>query len=601
MTRPDSLLRGLLPLILTAFLAAGQANATPKHAIAMYGEPALPPDFVSLPYANPDAPKGGRIVFGEQGGFDSLNPFILKGRAPWGVGVHVYESLLGRNWGEAFTLYGLLAESVETGPNREWVEFTLRPEARFSDGSPVTIEDVMWSYQILAEKGLPKYANALSKITKMEQTGPRSLKFTFSGEDRELPLILGLRPILKKSSWDGRDFAESGLDLPIGTGPYTVGDFEANRFISFKRNPAYWGRDLPLNRGQNNLDEIRYDYFNDSTVIFQAFTGGLITAYRESSAQKWKDQYNFPAVQSGEIVKSVIPNSRPSGMQGFVFNTRREIFKDWRVRDALIKAFNYEFINKVMNDGVAPRAQSFFSNSDLGMGPGAATADIKALLEPFKDSLLPDALAAYALPVSEGDERNRKNLREATKELADAGWTVQEGVLKNAAGQVFDFEIVLKNATEEAIANLYSDALKRLGITVRLTLVDSAQHLARRNSYDYDMIYNLWSLSLSPGNEQNLYWNSKGVTEEGTRNYMGMNSAAADAMIGKILAAQSQAESVLATQALDRVLTTGRYVIPMWFNKESYLAHRRELHYPDVLPVYGDWLGFMPEVWWWQD
>jgi len=351
MTRPDSLLRGLLTLILTAFLAAGQSNATPKHAIAMYGEPALPPDFVSLPYANPDAPKGGRIVFGEQGGFDSLNPFILKGRAPWGVGVHVYESLLGRNWGEAFTLYGLLAESVETGPNREWVEFTLRPEARFSDGSPVTIEDVMWSYQILAEKGLPKYANALSKITKMEQTGPRSLKFTFSGEDRELPLILGLRPILKKSSWDGRDFAESGLDLPIGTGPYTVGDFEANRFISFKRNPAYWGRDLPLNRGQNNLDEIRYDYFNDSTVIFQAFTGGLITAYRESSAQKWKDQYNFPAVQSGEIVKSVIPNGRPSGMQGFVFNTRREIFKDWRVRDALIKAFNYEFINKVMNDG----------------------------------------------------------------------------------------------------------------------------------------------------------------------------------------------------------------------------------------------------------
>ena len=601
MTRTGSAFACILTLIAAVLFSGAPGQATPKHAIAMYGDPALPPDFVSLPYVNPNAPKGGRIVFGERGGFDSFNPYILKGRAPWGVGSHVYESLLGRNWGEAFSLYGLLAESVETGPNRDWVEFTLRPEAKFSDGSPVTIEDVLWSYEILTKKGLPKYANSLGKITKTEQTGPRSIRFTFSEQDREMPLILGLRPILKKSSWKDRDFAESGLDLPIGTGPYTVGEFEANRFVSFKRDPNYWGRDLPLNRGQYNLDEIRYDYFNDASVLFQAFTAGELTVYRELTAQKWKDQYNFPLVTSGEIVKSEIPHGRPSGMRGFVFNTRREIFQDWRVRDALIKAFNYEFINKVVNDGEAPRAVSYFSNSELAMGNGPATGKVLELLQPYKNSLLPDALEAYALPTSNGDERNRKNLRDAANELSEAGWNVVDGVLQNENGTPFTFEIVLRFASEEAIANLYADALKRLGISVTLTSVDDAQHLARRQTYDFDMIFNLWSLSLSPGNEQSLYWGAQGRTEPGTRNYMGVASVAVDAMIAKILASESHEDAVAATQALDRVLTTGRYVIPLWYYNISRIAHRKELTYPEKLPVYGDWTGFMPEVWWWQD
>jgi len=601
MTRSSDAFWLVLLAMLTFLTSPSPSVAAPTYGIAMYGDPALPPDFVSLPYVNPNAPKGGRIVFGERGGFDSFNPFILKGRAPWGVRAHVYESLLGRNWNEAFSLYGLLAASVETGANRDWVEFTLRPEARFSDGSPVTIEDVMWSFSTLAKKGLPKYANVLAKIDTMTQTGPLSVKFTFKQRDRELPLILGLRPILKKASWKGRDFAASGLETPIGSGPYVLGKYEANRFVTFERDPNYWGRNLALNKGQNNLDEIRYDYFNDSSVIYQAFVAGDLNVYREQSAQKWATQFNFARVKSGAVVKSVIANGRPSGMRGFVFNTRRAIFKDWRVRDALIKAFNFQFINKVVNNGTAPRVQSYFSNSQLAMATGPATGKVLALLTPFKNSLLPDALKAYALPDSGGDRRNRKNLRAAVRELAAAGWRVVGGRLQNAAGQPFRFEIMLRSAAQEAIANLYADALKRLGIRVTLTQVDSAQYLARRRTYDYDMIFNRWSLSLSPGNEQRLYWGSGGVKNIGTRNYMGMNSPAADAMIDKILTAKTVADFTAATRALDRVLTTGRYVIPLWYSDVSRIAHVRQLKYPARLPVYGDWIGFMPEVWWWQN
>jgi len=588
--------------LLSFVSAANMAAAEPRHGIAMYGTPALPPDFVSLPYVNADAPKGGTIRFGERGGFDSFNPYILKGRAPWGVRVHVYETLMGRNWDEPFSLYGLLAESIETPENRSWVEFTLRAEARFSDGSPVTIEDVIWSMETLAEKGVPRYATAWNKVASATQTGPRSVRFTFNEVDLELPLILGLRPILQKASFEGRDFQESSLDLPIGSGPYMVDDFETNRFVSFRRNPDYWGKDLPFNRGQHNLDEIKYEYFQDASVVFEAFKAGDLSVFRELSAQDWETRYSFPAATSGEIVKSVIPHGRPSGMRGFVFNTRREIFADWRVRDALLLAFNFEFINQVINEGRSPRAESYYYNSELAMQPGPAKGRVLELLRPFKDELLPDALDAYALPTSGGDPRNRKNLRKATRQLAAAGWNVaSDGVLRNADGQAFEFEIMLRSTANEAIANLYRDALSRLGITVTLQMVDSAQHLSRRQTYDYDMMFNIWSLSLSPGNEQTLYWGSEGVERENTRNYMGLNSAAADAMIKEILTSTERDDFIAATRALDRVLTTGRYVVPVWFNDVSRLAHRRSLRYPENLPVYGDWLGFLPEVWWWQD
>ena len=589
---------------LTFALLTQPLLAQTTHGIAMYGTPALPPDFVSLPYANPDAPKGGRIVFGESGGFDSLNPFILKGNAPAGVSALTVETLMGRSYGEPFALYGLLAESVETDEARSFVAFTLRDGARFSDGSPVTPEDVLWSFETLGTKGSPRYAAAWAKIAKAEKTGPRTVRFTFNTEDRELPLILGLRPILKKAQWDGKDFTVSSLDAIIGSGPYVIGPFEPGRYISYVRNPDWWGADLPFNRGQHNFDEVRYDYFGDGGVVFEAFKAGDITSYREANPAAWASNYAFPAVQSGDVVLAEIPHQRPSGIDGFVFNTRREIFADWRVREALIQAFNFEFINQTLTGGVQPRITSYFSNSVLGMTPGTpAEGREQALLAPFADSLLPGALEGYALPVSDGSEANRKGIREATRLLEEAGWTVQNGVLTNAAGTPFAFDILLVQGEDDmlSIANIYIEALRRLGIAVTVTSVDSAQYKERTNAYDFDMTHYIRSLSLSPGNEQTLYWGSAGVTEPGTRNWMGMNSPAAEAMIKTLLTATDPEEFTAATRALDRVLTSGRYVVPIWYSDVSRIAHAKQLHYPDQLPIYGDWLGFQPDVWWYQD
>ena len=583
---------------------AQSAGAEPQHGIAMYGRPALPPDFVSLPYANPNAPKGGRIVFGEPGGFDSLNPYILKGTSPWGLGLHSVESLLGRSIDEPFTLYGLLAESVETDDARTWVEFTLRPEARFSDGSPVTIEDVMWSYETLGTSGHPRYRNTWSKVEKMEQTGERSVRFTFNIKDRELPLLMGMRPILNKAQWEGKDFADSSLDVPLGTGPYVVDSFEPGRFILFRRNPDYWGRDLPLNRGQNNFDEIRYDYFGDGDVVFQAFTGGETMSFRETNAAKWQSHYDFAAIRSGEVVKAEIPNQRPSGITGLVMNTRNPIFADWRVREAMILAFNFEFINQTLNGGTEPRITSYFSNSVLGMGHGPAEGRVAELLEPFAADLPPGTLEGYELPAGNPERAvDRRNLRKALALLEEAGWTVQDGILKNAEGQPFTFEILLAsgNTGTHSVVDIYVEALKNIGIMPQVTAVDSAQYTERTNAYQFDMTWYTRALSLSPGNEQLLYWGADGVTEPGTRNWMGMNSPAAEAMVTAMVESRGQEEFIAATRALDRVLTAGRYVIPIWFSRVSRIAHSRHLHYPERLPLYGDWPGFQPEVWWHED
>jgi peptide/nickel transport system substrate-binding protein len=570
----------------------------------MYGEPALPPDFVSLPYANPDAPKGGRIVFGESGGFDSLNPFIVKGSVPAGVSLLTVETLLGRSYDEPFSLYGLLAESVDTDEARTYVEFTLREGARFSNGAPVTVEDVIWSFEKLGVEGSPRYAAAWAKIAKSEKTGDRSVKFTFNTVDRELPLILGLRPILQKAQWEGKDFTATTMEPPIGSGPYVVDKFEAGRFITFKKNPDWWGKDLPFNRGMHNFDEVRYDYFGDGGVVFEAFKAGEITTFRETNPAKWATNYDFPAVTAGDVVKEEIPHGRPSGIEGLVFNTRHAIFANWRVRQALIEAFNFELVNQTLNGGATPRIQSYFSNSELGAPAGEpATGRVAELLAPFKDQLLPGALEGYALPISDGTEANRANIRSATALLEEAGWTVQDGVLKDAAGQPFSFEILLVNGADDIIAtaSIYVEALKRLGIEAKITTVDSAQYKERTTNYDFDMTHYVRSLSLSPGNEQTLYWGAAGVTEPGTRNWMGMNSPAAEALIATMVAAKDRTEFVAATQALDRVLTTGRYVIPIWYSDISRMAHAKTLHHPEKLPIYGDWLGFQPEVWWYQE
>ncbi len=594
-------MRSSLVLQAVAMLCAGAVPATgADHGIAMYGEPELPPDFDSLPHANPDAPQGGRMVFGESGGFDSLNPFILPGTAPWPQSSHTVESLMGRNYDEPFTLYGLLAESVETNDARDFVEFTLREEARFSDGSPVTIEDVKWSFETLGTDGHPRYHGAWENIDTMEQTGPRSVRFTFKHEDRELPLILGLRPILQKAQFEGRDFARSSLDPVIGSGPYVVADFEPGRHVVFEKNPDWWGADLPFNRGQHNLDELRYEYFADGNVIFEAFTAGNLDTYRESSPVRWDRSYDFPAVRDGDVVKSEIAHQRPSGITGFVFNTRRDRFADWRVREALLLAFNFEFINKIINDGAEPRITSYFSNSELGMRDGPVEGRVRELLEPFADDLKPGALDGYTLPATDGGAGNRANLRRAMSLLEEAGWRVEDGVLRDADGRAFRFEILLSQGerSTQAVANAYVEALRRLGIEARVNVIDSAQLRERTNNFDFDMTRYTRSLSLSPGNEQRQYWGSAAADQPGSRNWMGVESPAIDAMIDRMLTTDSHEEFVAATRALDRALTTGRYVIPFWYSEVSRVAHRSRLQYPERLPVYGDWIGFQPEVWW---
>jgi peptide/nickel transport system substrate-binding protein len=587
-----------------AALTALPTVAAPSHGIAMYGDPALPPDFVSLPYANPDAPKGGRIVLGEAGSFDSLNPWILKGSAPAGISAHTVETLMTRSIDEPFTLYGLLAESVETDEARSWVEFTLRENARFSDGSPVTTDDVIWSMETLGTLGHPRYQTAWAKVARIEATGPRKVRITFNTPDRELPLLMGLRPILKRAQWQGKDFASATTEVPIGSGPYVVDGFEPGRFITFRRNPDWWGRDLPVNRGTQNLDEIRYDYFRDADVTFQAFTAGDLTAYRESNAAKWQGSYDFPAIASGDVVREEIPHRRPSGITGLVMNTRNPLFADWRVREAMTLAFNFEFVNQTINGGTEPRIASYFSNSPLGMGSGPAAGKVADLLQPFAADLTPGTLEGYTLPVYAPDVGvNRKGIRAATTMFANAGWTVQDGVMKNATGTPFTFDILLVQGADDSakVVAIYVEALKRLGIVPTVTTVDSAQYKERTNTYAFDMAWYTRALSLSPGNEQLLYWGAKGVTEPGSRNWMGMNSPAAEAMVAAMLNARDPDEFTAAVQALDRILTAGRYVIPVWYSPLSRLAHSRHLHHPDRLPLYGDWPGFLPDVWWYEE
>ncbi|WP_292265757.1 extracellular solute-binding protein [Marivita sp.] len=570
----------------------------------MYGDPELPPDFVSLPYANPDAPKGGRIVTGEVGSFDSLNPHISKGSTPWQLRFLAYESLMGRNWDEPFTLYGLLAESIEVGEDRDWVEFVLREEAAFSDGTPLTVEDVMWSYETLGTIGHPRYHGAWKKVASMEQTGPRSIRFTFNEDDPEMALLIGMRPILKKAQWEGKEFDASGIDeVPISTAPYVIDDFEAGRFVSLKRNPDYWGKDVNFMRGQANLDEIRMEFYGDGTAMFEAFKAGALNSSREFNVEKWDTQYDFPAIDSGDVVKSVIPHERPSGMTGFVMNTRRDQFKDWRVRDAMLHAFNFEFINETMTGSKQPRITSYFSNSVLGMQDGPAEGRERDLLEPFAADLLPGALDGYALPVSDGTERNRGNIRAAIDLMEEAGYTITDGQMVGPDGQPFTFEILLQQGSteEQSIIDLYTQSLERVGITPTITTIDAAQFKERTNNYDFDMSYNRWGMSLSPGNEQKLYWGCDGVEAPGTRNWMGMCSPAAEAMIDEILNSDTREDFIAATRALDRVLTTGRYVIPIYQWNISRIAHAKQLKYPTDIPIYGDWIGWQPDVWWWEE
>lgn len=580
------------------------AAAEPQHGIAMYGEPALPPDFAALPYTNPDAPVGGDITLGNTGGFDSLNPFVRKGTTPWQLPFFTHETLMGRSWDEPFTLYGLLAETVETDADRTWVEFTLREGTAFSDGSPLTVDDVIFSFELLGSEGHPRYLTLYNQIESIEQTGERSVRITFNTENRELALLAGLRPILSRAQWEGRDFANAPVqEIPLGSGPYSVSDYETGRFVTLTRNPDYWGWDIPFRQGSDNFETVTLDFYGDSGVLFEAFKAGEISAVREFNAETWTSQYDFPAIDRGEIVKTVVPHQKPSGMTGFVMNTRRAPFDDWRVRDALIHAFNFEFINDTLTGSAQPRITSYFSNSVLGYEPGPASGRVAEMLLPYQDTLPPGTIEGYALPVADGTARNRAGLRQAMAQLQAAGLTIEDGTLRRGDGSPVTFTILIQKGTTEdiAIAELYIQALERLGIEARIETVDDAQFIARTNNFDFDMTTFRRALSLSPGNEQSFYWGADAADQPGSRNLMGARNPAIDAMIDAMLNARDSGEFVAATRALDRVLTAGRYVIPFWSYTEGRIAHRREMKYPKTVPIYGDGPEWMPGVWWWAE
>lgn len=593
-------------LALAMCALAAPAWADPAHGIAMYGDPALPPDFVSLPQVNPDSPKGGQITFSVNGSFDTLNPFTTSGTPAEGVSALTFETLMARSYDEPFSLYGLLAESIETDDGRTYVEFTLREAARFSDGAPVTVEDVLWSYETLGTVGNPRYLGAWKKIATAEATGPRTVRFTFNVEDRELPLILGLRPILQKANFDGKEFDATTLTALVGSGPYVVEKVDAGVSITYRRNPDYWGKDLPVNRGQWNLDQIRYEYFANPVATFEAVRAGTVTAYREDNLARWQSRYDFPAISSGDMVKLEVPHKRPSGIIGLVMNTRRPQFQDWRVREAMIELFNFDFINRTITGGAAPRITSYFSNSPFGMTPGTpAEGKVLALLEPFSADLPPGVIEGYALPTSDGTAENRKSLRRAMKLLEEAGWIIgDDGVLKNSEGKPFVFDILLTVGQDEvaSIAAIYVEALKNAGITAKVTMLDSAQMKERTDKFDFDMTYILRTLSLSPGNEQTLYWGTEAATTEGSRNWMGVTSSAIDAMIASMLAAREAEDVTAAVQALDRLLTAGRYVVPFWYADRNLIVHRKELKHPEAVQLYGDWgNSYLPALWWYEE
>ena len=580
-------------------LASGPAAAD-QHGIAMYGEPELPPDFVSLPYADPDAPKGGRIVQGEVGTFDSVNPYILKGTVPWQLRYLTAESMMGRAYSEPFTLYGVLAESVRTDEARSFVEFTLHPDAAFSDGTPVTVEDVIWSYETLGTEGHPRYLSAWQQVEGIEATDDRTVRITFAEPNSELPLLMAMRPILKKAQWDGTEFGQSGLDVvPITSGPYVIDSVDPGRSMTLKRNPDYWGADIPFMRGQANLDEIRMEFFTDGTAMFEAFKAGALNTFRETNAQKWATQFDFPSVRSGDVVKDEIPHERPSGMTGLAMNTRGDAFSDWRVRDAMLMAFNYEFMNQTLNGGELPRATSYFSNSLLGMDDGPAEGRVAEYLAPFEGDLLPGAMDGYTLPESDGTQRNRRNVAAAIDRMEEAGFTVENGQMTTPDGQPFSFEILLESGANEPqqVVDIFTQTLSRMGIEPKITTVDSAQFKERLDAFDFDMTWYQYGMSLSPGTEQRLYWGSAEADQPGSRNVAGVKSEAVDSLIEDLLTSDSRDDFVAATKALDRVLTTGRYMIPVWYNPVSYLAHAADLTYPETLPIYGDWVGFQPDVW----
>lgn len=580
-----------------AILFSTDAMAQPAHAIAMHGSPKYPADYKHFDYVNPDAPKGGSVRMAAIGNtYSTFNPYTLKGVAAAGV-TQIYETLLESSSDEAFTEYGLIAETIEVPDDRSWVAFTLRPTARWHDGKPITVDDVIWSLQTLKEKGQPFFRFYYKDVVKVEKTGERSVKFSFTpGQDnRELPLILGQLPILPKHYWEKRAFDETTMEPPLGSGPYKIKEFEAGRSVTLERVKDYWGADLAINKGKNNFDLIRYDYYRDSTVALEAFKAGEYDFRQENAARVWATGYESPALKAGLIKKIEIKHENPTGMQGFAFNTRKDLFQDRRVRAALAYAFDFEWTNKNLFFGQYARTKSYFSNSELA-AVGLPSDEEQKVLAPLRAQIPPEVFTkVYEPPSSDGSGNIRDNLRAAQILLRDAGWTVQNGKLQNAKTRKnFAFEILLNSPEFERIVLPFTKNLERLGIEASVRTVDTSQYQARTDNYDFDMIVQSVGQSLSPGNEQRDFWGSASADDPGGRNVIGIKDPAVDKLIDLVIAAPDREQLIARTRALDRVLLWNHFVIPNWHVQSYRIAFWDKFGSPSTPPKYA--LGF--DGWW---
>ena len=582
-------------IALAATLSSAGAQTYSGHGIAMHGDLKYGPDFKHFDYVNPAAVKGGEVRQPAIGTFDSFNAFIVKGNPPDGIGL-VFDTLLTPSADEPFSEYGLLAEKVETPADRSWVAFTLRPEARWQDGEPVTVDDVIFTFETLRDKGNPFYRGYYKSVSNVEKTGERTVKFTFGGgSNRELPLILGQLTILAKHYWQGRDFDQTTLDKPLGSGPYAVESFEPGRYVIYKRDENYWGKDLPVNVGRNNFGTIRYDYYRDMTVALVAFKSGDYDLRVENSAKEWATSYDFPALASGLAKKEEIPNDRPAGMQGFAFNVRRPLFQDRRVRQALGYAFDFEWSNKTLFYGQYKRTRSYFDNSELA-ATGLPSAGEVALLEPYRSKLPPEVFTTeYNPPKTDGSGNLRDQLRGAVKLLDEAGWKIDEKTRKlTRNGEPMHFEFLLIEPMFERVVLPFSKNLERLGIETSVRTVDAAQYQRRLDDFDFDVMVGSWPQSSSPGNEQREFWTSDFADRNGSRNLIGIKDAAVDGLVDAVIAAPDRASLVERVHALDRVLQWGFWVIPNWHIAYDRVAYWDKFGRPEITPSQ----GVQFDTWW---
>lgn len=566
------------------------------HAIAMYGEPKYGPDFKHFDYVNPDAPKGGTLRLGAAGTFDSFNPYIIKGNPAAGVGA---ETLLAASADEPFTKYGLIAEWIEWPDDRSWVTFTLRKEARWHDGQPITVDDVIFSLETLKSRGEPFYRFYFASIDRAEKLDERRVRFVFKeAGNRELPLIVGDMPILPKHWWEGRDFERTTLEPPLASGPYRVAAFEAGRYVVLERVADYWGRSLPVNIGENNFVTKRIEYFRDETVLRQALKAGVLDFRVENQAKAWALDYDVPAVRRGWLRKVEFAHERPAGLQAFAFNTRRPVFADRRVREALGWAFDFEWTNRVLFFGLYRRAGSFFNNSEMA-SRGLPEGEELAILEKYRGRVPEEVFTSrYPVPLTDGSGWPRGNLLKALDLLQQAGWVVRDMQLVNEqTGEPMRFEILIVSPTFERIMLPLVRNLKRIGIEARIRLVDQSQYVNRLRSFDFDMAMLVWGQSDSPGNEQRDFWSSAAAKSPGSSNYLGVADPVVDELIDSVIAAPDREGLVARTRALDRVLLWGFYVIPAWYSSVDRVLYWDKFAYPQVSPA----RGVQIDTWWFDE